>query len=175
MASLLKLAPVCLGVAAALMPISTRQQGHQRTKLSTTASLAEDYSDTYPRQYVAYKVTDGSLSPISLDGDLSKPVWAEVAWTEDFVDISTTTTPRLATRAKVRYDDEFLYVAAWLEEPDVWATLTEHDTVIFNDNDFEIFVDPNATTHYYKEFEMNAFNSTWDLTLNKAYGGMWVA
>ena len=32
------------------------------------------------------------------------------------------------------------------------------DSVIFQDNDFEIFVDPNATTHYYKEFEMNALN-----------------
>eukprot|EP00435_Cladocopium_sp_Y103_P044007 s1288_g12.t1 len=55
----------------------------------------------------------------------------------------------------------FLYVAAELEEPKPWATLREHDSVIFHDNDFEVFVDANATTHYYKEFEMNAFNTTW--------------
>ena len=27
-----------------------------------------------------------------------------------------------------------------------------------------------ATTHFYKEFEMNAFNTTWMLCLNKPYG-----
>jgi hypothetical protein len=31
-------------------------------------------------------------------------------------------------------------VGATLQEPNVWATLTEHDSVVFNDNDFEIFV-----------------------------------
>ena len=45
----------------------------------------DDYSETYPRQYVAYKVTDGSLTASTLDGDISKPVWEDVAWTDDFV------------------------------------------------------------------------------------------
>lgn len=125
------------------------------------------YSSAYPRQYVAYKTS--GLSPESLDGDLSKQPWTEVEWTTDFVDISTHVTPQFRTRAKVRWDDEFLYVAAELEEPHIWATLTEHDSVIFNDNDFEIFVDPSGTTHFYKEFEMNAFNTTWMLCLNKPY------
>ena len=30
-------------------------------------------------------------------------------------------------------------------------------------------MDPAGTTHYYKEFEMNAANATWDLCLNQAY------
>lgn len=125
------------------------------------------YSAIYPEQYVAYKTTQ--LSPESLTGNLSREVWQEVAWTKDFVDISTHTTPALQTRAKIRWDDSFLYVAAELEEPKPWATLREHDSVIFHDNDFEVFVDANATTHYYKEFEMNAFNTTWMLVLNKPY------
>lgn len=33
----------------------------------------------------------------------------------------------------------------------------------------QIFVDPNATTHFYKEFEMNALNATWDLCLTQPY------
>ena len=126
------------------------------------------YAATQPRQYVAYKVS--GLSPEELDGDLSKTAWAEVGWSEDFVDIATSTLPQFRTRVKMRWDEDFLFVAAELTEPDVWATLTEHDSVIFHDNDFEIFVDANATTHYYKEFEMNALNTTWDLCLNKPYG-----
>lgn len=34
-------------------------------------------------------------------------------------------------------------------------------SVIYQDNDFEIFVDPAGTTHFYKEYEMNALNTTW--------------
>jgi len=119
------------------------------------------YSSLYPRQYVSYKLEPGALDPSSLDGDLTKQVWAEVPWTDDFVDIATITTPKFQTRAKIRWDDQFVYVAAALEEPEAWATLTEHNDVIYNDNDFEIFVDPGGTTHYYKEFEINAFNTTW--------------
>ena len=37
------------------------------------------------------------------------------------------------------------------------------------DNDFEIFTNPDGTTHYYKEYEMNALNQTWDLLLAKPY------
>jgi hypothetical protein len=32
------------------------------------------YQNIYPRQYVAYKVTGGELTPESLDGDLNKQV-----------------------------------------------------------------------------------------------------
>ena len=42
------------------------------------------------------------------------------------------------------WDDTYFYVAAHLEEPHVWGTLTKHDTVIFQDNDFEIFIDPDG-------------------------------
>uniref|UniRef100_A0A7S1A251 Carbohydrate-binding domain-containing protein n=1 Tax=Noctiluca scintillans TaxID=2966 RepID=A0A7S1A251_NOCSC len=126
------------------------------------------YDDILPKKYVTYKTN--ALSPDTLDGHLDKEVWNEVPWTDDFVDIATTTNPQFRTRAKVRWDDQFLYVGALLEDPNVWATLTDHDSIIFHDNDFEIFVDPNATTHFYKEFEINALNTTWELVLNKAYG-----
>ncbi len=51
--------------------------------------------------------------------------------------------PRFRTRAKVLWDENYLYIAAELEEPHVWATLTNHDfAVIFHDPDFEVFIDP---------------------------------
>eukprot|EP01045_Picozoa_sp_COSAG04_P060712 COSAG04_NODE_30777_length_260_cov_1.341615_1_plen_35_part_10 len=34
-----------------------------------------------------------------------------------------------------------------MEEPDVWANVTTHDTVVCNDNDFEVFINPDGTTH----------------------------
>ena len=77
--------------------------------------------------------------------------------------------PRFRTRVKMLWDDEALYIAAEMEEPHVWATLTEHDSVIFHDNDFEVFLDPDGDNHLYGELELNALNTTWDLLLTKPY------
>ena len=54
-------------------------------------------------------------------------------------------------------------------EPDLWATLKQRDTVIFYNNDFEVFIDPDGDTHNYMEFEINALNTVWDLLLTKPY------
>jgi hypothetical protein len=67
------------------------------------------------------------------------------------------------------WDDHFFYVAAELEEPDVWARIRQHDAVIFHDNDFEVFIDPDGDTHNYTEYEMNALNTFWDLLLEQPY------
>jgi hypothetical protein len=67
------------------------------------------------------------------------------------------------------WDDDYLYIAAEMEEPHVWGTLTDHDSVIFHDPDFEVFIDPDGDTHDYFEFEINALNTGWDLLLPKPY------
>ena len=67
------------------------------------------------------------------------------------------------------WDDEHFYIAAQMEEPHVWGTLTKHDSVIFHDNDFEVFIDPDGDNHEYYELEINALNTTWDLFLPRPY------
>lgn len=121
----------------------------------------------HPRGYAAVR-TD---KPIAIDGKLEDPAWTVAAWTEDFGDIQgeARPKPRYRTRAKMAWDDTYFYVAARLEEPHVWGTLTQHDSVIFQDNDFEIFIDPDGDNHQYLELEINALNTEWDLRLPKAY------
>jgi hypothetical protein len=67
------------------------------------------------------------------------------------------------------WDDEYFYVAAEMEEPDLWDTLKERDSVIFHDDDFEVFIDPDGDTHAYYELEVNALGTPWDLMLIKPY------
>ena len=67
------------------------------------------------------------------------------------------------------WDDDFFYVGAEMQEPDVWATLTARDSVIFQDNDFEVFIDPDGDTHAYYELEVNALGTAWDLMLLQPY------
>lgn len=41
--------------------------------------------------------------------------------------------------------------------------------MIFADNDYEVFINPDGSTHNYKEFEMNARGAWWDLALIAPY------
>ena len=106
-----------------------------------------------------------------IDGRLDDAAWKQASWTSDFVDIEgeAKPRPRFRTRVKMLWDDRYLYIAAEMEEPDVKATLTEHDSVIFHDNDFEVFVKPLPASPSYYEFEINALNTGWDLFLPKPY------
>ena len=109
--------------------------------------------------------------PVRIDGRLDDPAWRDADWAEVFGDIegSLKPAPRYRSRVQMLWDDQYLYVAAYLEEPHVWATLTERDSIIFLDNDFEVFIDPDGDTHTYYELEMNALNTVWDLLLVKPY------
>ncbi len=119
-----------------------------------------------PRGYVCYRC-DG----IVIDGELTETEWGKAKWTDHFVDIEgdKKPSPTFATRVKMLWDDNYFYFAAEMEEPHIWATLTKRDSVIFHDNDFEIFIDPDGDNHNYYEFEQNAFNTVWDLFLVKPY------
>jgi hypothetical protein len=110
-------------------------------------------------------------SRVHIDGKLDDAAWANAPWTSDFVDIEgdLKPPPRFRTRAKMLWDDDYFYIAAEMEEPHVWATLTEHDSVIFRDNDFEVFLNPTGDGLQYFEFEINALNTGWDLYLAKPY------
>ncbi|WCT11074.1 carbohydrate-binding family 9-like protein [Mucilaginibacter jinjuensis] len=122
---------------------------------------------TTPKSYVIQH-TDAVPN---IDGNLDDAAWQKAQWTEDFVDIegSLKPLPTFRTQVKMLWDDSTLFIAAKLQEPNVWAIQTHHDDIIFKDNDFEIFIDPNNTTHQYDEIEVNAFNKIFDLFLSKSY------
>ncbi len=120
-----------------------------------------------PKKYICYR-TD---SVLEINGKLDEKSWKEAQWTDYFQDIegSSKPAPRYKTHIKMLWDDNYLYIGAELEEPHVWATLTEEDSIIFRDNDFEIFIDKDGNTHNYFEMEFNAFGTIWDLFLDKPY------
>jgi hypothetical protein len=100
-----------------------------------------------------YTVFFNSESP-KIDGKLDDLVWNNVEWTENFKDIEAERMPipTWNTRAKMTWDDNGLYIAAELIDPHVWAYLKNYDDIVFYDNDFEVFIDPDNDTHRYYEF-----------------------
>jgi hypothetical protein len=43
----------------------------------------------------------------------------------------------------MRYDDNYFYIGAVMEEPYVCASLKEKNSVLYKDNDFEVLIDPD--------------------------------
>ena len=136
----------------------------------STISFAQDFLPKIkynPKKYIAYKTEQ----PIIIDGKLNDSQWDNAGWTDNFVDIegSLKPNPFFNTKVKMLWDSSYFYFGAQIEEPHVWATLTQRDAVIFKDNDFEIFLDPDGDTHNYYELEINALGTEWDLLLLKPY------
>ncbi len=156
-----------LGIEFAMAPPGKPQEFRTFLEGKARRTPRSHVGLSLPRGYVAYRAE----KPITIDGKLDEAAWKNAPWTEKFVDIEGNLKPfpGLETRAKMLWDDEYFYVAAYLEEPHVWGTLTKHDSVIFQDNDFEIFIDPDGDNHEYYELEINALNTEWDLFLNKPY------
>ena len=120
-----------------------------------------------PKKYVCLKTNE----KLNLDGKITEKAWESAPWTDTFVDIEGDLKPKPYhdTKVKMLWDENYFYFAAVMEEPHVWAKLTERDAVIYKDNDFEIFLDPDGDTHNYYELEVNAFQTEWDLLLLKPY------
>ena len=132
-------------------------------------SLFERYKAvlTEPRSYDCFRTVD----EIKIDGNLDEKSWARAQSSEAFVDIRGEgyPVPSKATTVKMLWDDKYLYIGATLIESNIVANLTQRDTIIYYDNDFEVFLDPDGDGIRYFEFENNARGVLFDLMLEKPY------
>ncbi|UUW07987.1 carbohydrate-binding family 9-like protein [Flavobacterium plurextorum] len=133
--------------------------------LISITAYSQSKKPVIPKTYVAAKTT----KPIVIDGDESDASWSKADWTDLFEDIENGVKPKYATKVKMLWDETNFYILAKMEEPHVWANLKQRDTIIFYNNDFEVFVDPDSDTFNYYELEINALNTAWDLFLTKPY------
>jgi hypothetical protein len=97
--------------------------------------------------------------PIVVDGDLDKPAWRALPRSPRFVDMVSGEPALYDTRVACQWDEVNLYVAYWVEEPQVRATLRERDSFVWNDNDVELFV---GGEDCYYELEINAFGTVYE-------------
>lgn len=129
-------------------------------------------SDLYtyaPEIFICQKLSPEAS--ISIDGDINDKVWQSAEWITQLVDIEGDIKPKplYDSRISILWDDDFLYIAAELKEPNLWATMDKQDMYLFHENDFEVFLDPDGDTHHYAEIEINALKTVWDLLLTKPY------
>jgi len=126
-----------------------------------------DHLFTSKRNYVIHYTNE----KIDVDGFASESSWNAAEWTDEFEDIEGAgkPTPSYKTKMKMLWDNQNIYFLAELEEPHVWAYYDEHDKIVYHENDFEIFIDPDGDSHNYFEFEFNALNTLFDLFMTQPY------
>ncbi|TEU14387.1 MAG: hypothetical protein E3J21_16000, partial [Anaerolineales bacterium] len=94
------------------------------------------------------------------DGLLDESSWQKAEKSPRFVDMVTGEPGLFDTRATALWDDDYLYIGFWIEEPYVQAKLTERDSLIFKENDVEVFIDGGDC---YYEFEINALGTIYEV------------
>ena len=142
-----------------------------------TSSPFTPHWNLYPRTYIAPKISSPLVD--NLDGDLTKDVWKDVPWSEYFDDIrgvedappDDRPNQNCRTRFKAVWDEEHLYIGAMIvTDFETIAEFKARNSPIFHkDSDFEVFIDPVGSCHWYKELELNAINTVWNLMLDKPY------
>ena len=106
--------------------------------------------------YTAKKIS----SSITTDGNIHKEVWQNAQWSKRFVDMVTGQAGMYNTQTALLWNDTHLYIAFAAEEPFVEAKLTERDSIVFLENDLELFIDGGDC---YYELEVNAANTVYEV------------
>ncbi len=142
----------------------TKQPLYVRGKVTPEADPAIVKKFPLPR----YECIKTSRAPV-IDGDLSDDVWKEVPWTDYFRDIATGADAKFKTRAKMLWDDRYLYIAIEMEDRDIRAREMNRDSVMLDD-DIEVFIDPDGDGRDYLDFEMNAKGDIFDGVVERTGG-----
>ncbi len=79
--------------------------------------------------------------------------------------------PRQATAVKVAWDDTEFRVLFEMTDSHVWATQTERDGPLWEEEVAEVFLDPVGDLESYFEFEVNPLNTVLDLVARKNRSG----
>lgn len=113
-----------------------------------------------PDSEIAHYTCAKTKGPVEINGNLNKPVWEHAIKSPRFVDMVTGGPALYDTHSAAVWDDENLYIAFWAEEPFVSAKQTERDSIVFLENDLEVFIDGGDC---YYELEMNAQNTVYEV------------
>ncbi len=113
-----------------------------------------------------------TTTPIVIDGRLDEPAWEKAQLLQDFAAFWAKRKPTTSTKARLLWDDRYLYFSAVMEDHDLYADVKEHNGQTWNNDVFELFFKPAVDQLRYYEFQVNAANTRLELDLaSRGAGG----
>src|SRR5262245_36756530 len=127
---------------------------------SAFLAAAEPWPFPWPEEKIAGYTALRATGGINVDGRLDEADWNAAVRSPRVPDLIKGAPGIHDTRAAVLWDAEQLYVGYWVEEPFVEGTLTERDSLIYKNNDVELFI---AGQDAYYEFEINSLGTIYEV------------
>jgi uncharacterized repeat protein (TIGR03806 family) len=113
-------------------------------------------------------------TPIVIDGKADDAAWKHAQLIDNFSLpwLKDKARPaRMATRARLLWDREYLYFLAEMDDTDLYADVKEHDGQTWDNDVFELFFKPASDKPGYYEFQVNAAGTIMDLFLPRRGAG----
>jgi len=106
-----------------------------------------------------------TTGPITIDGRLDEPAWREASEVHRFSMPWLPAGDQPAakpTRARMLWDRDWLYIAADMDDADLFGDVTTHDGPTWDNDVFEMFFKPSPSAPAYYEFQVNVRNTIFD-------------
>src|SRR5882672_4917825 len=107
--------------------------------------------------------------PVTVDGDLSEPVWTRAAVLSPFFHNDGSGPEREKTVVRIWYDDTALYLGWTCQDPDIQATFTARDSKFWEEEVVEFFVTAGPLSQYF-ELQWNPLGGTFDAIIKNQIG-----
>ncbi len=121
----------------------------------------------YAQDVEHYKVAKVS-NELVIDGLLDEEAWVNAESTTNFVILGNNEeAARTVTWAKMLWDTNYLYVAFYSEDRELWAEYVDRDDPLYKEDVVEVYIDPDGDGENYLEIEVNPDNTIFDLWLTK--------
>jgi hypothetical protein len=133
------------------------------TFLMLTGNLRSIQDGTDKPVYECYKTDD----QVVVDGRISEKAWKNAP--EGYFVAMDGTAPRLKTRFRWLWDNEYLYGAFDVEDDHLWASMKDRDAYLWTENVVEFFINADGSSKSYIEIEINPLNTILDLFVLSKY------
>lgn len=114
-----------------------------------------------------------SLGDIKIDGELDEQSWSKARSSGGFCLLDGLTPSLSRTSAKMVWDDQFLYVAFWCEDRDIYATSRDRDAELFYQDCVQVLVSElDYGLDLFADYTVNPLGTACDVYNVGPYAGL---
>jgi hypothetical protein len=143
------------------MPVVSGQADAERrikaARLQVQGGAAKAATEP-PKTYVIHKASE----PITIDGRADEAAWQRAPEGPVFVTAEGSPEIQGATRGRLLWDDQHLYVFVTVQDKDVSSQYKNHDDSMWKEDVIELFIDADRNRRGYAELQVNPNNAQLD-------------